>query len=593
MEADQISLYTDFPDIAYNVYFKRRQVLGFDEDGFPIISKEPVKNGDIAQYSDVEEEEEEDHRTPTPLPKREPFAYPTEYLDPPFTYDPYRNIDSEVLVPTEVEHVFNFPALKESAVRFRVPGRKHLQNAYPLQQFGLKGKAKSRHRKQLPNPMHIKVTRKLPQLMYRPPKDASLDQIVQEQKAKPRKEVESSPREEYDITPHDHKAPLTLKLSKAQESLSLSIDKRSPRSPRSPRYTAKKGKLRSRGSQRSAKSAQPSKRYQAIIETSSPRPATSTSNRSLKSAISTGSKSARVDTPKSVSIRALSPGPPVIDTHEDFTHPKPSRIVVPKLSINIPPKSMLKNTMTSVRNERPETGRKSVIFQDEEKPTRPSTSATRIDEAPLSASKLAKEKTVGLSLSRHKPHYRPYESELVETYRPESQITRPDSPLYRPVSSSTRASSPTIHPKPVIHDGVTVQRRSDFIMFNPPTNLSFNVGLPPNDHSMKLMKPPPALIKVKPKPRRSTIRLPHRFNDMEVWDDNISATGSFFMTEIPDSPLPSRASGGSHISDRHSFRSRRQSKVRFKKDSPPPAYTEAAHDTVIESAREGSQYNLV
>ena len=138
MEEDRISLYTDFPDIAYNVFFKRRMVLGFDEDGLPIISSVPVPNGVISHGDEDKLSLSDEFPGGIPKPRKghEPFAYPTDYDEPPFDYDPYRMWpEGSVPPPVIPDPEFDFPEIS-LALRYRMPGRSHLQQVYPLQMFG-------------------------------------------------------------------------------------------------------------------------------------------------------------------------------------------------------------------------------------------------------------------------------------------------------------------------------------------------------------------------------------------------------------------------------------------------------------------------
>ncbi|XP_052788455.1 uncharacterized protein LOC128223205 [Mya arenaria] len=183
MEAEKISLYTDFPDVAYNIYYKRRQVVGFDEEGHPIV-EQIRQNGDVIHKSDDvisgHEEREENEGYQSRLSTKSPLAYPEpETSEDPCTRDPCVNAWDETFVrPYEYPDIqqWDFPKI-DQAVRYRVPGRCHLQNSYPLEQFGLTPEFKTHSRKTLPLPVEMPMPKHLPQLMLRVPEKMSLMQI--------------------------------------------------------------------------------------------------------------------------------------------------------------------------------------------------------------------------------------------------------------------------------------------------------------------------------------------------------------------------------------------------------------------------------
>ncbi|KAH3797033.1 uncharacterized protein LOC127838319 [Dreissena polymorpha] len=186
LEVDEISLYTDFPDLSYNTFFKRRQVVGFDSDGFPVVKNFRSHNGDVKHSIDAQEDSEDEESVSSELQMsttRDHLAYPEpEGSETPFSYDPCRAAwNDNYVIPYEypVMEQWDFPKIGHP-MRYRIPGRTHLQNIYPLQQFGLMGEFCSRTRKEPPLPENLPVSNKLPQLMHRPEEKLSMKQIFKQ-----------------------------------------------------------------------------------------------------------------------------------------------------------------------------------------------------------------------------------------------------------------------------------------------------------------------------------------------------------------------------------------------------------------------------
>lgn len=578
MEADRTSLYTDFPDIAYNVYFKRRQVLGFDENGFPLIgnTKFNLQNGNLRNGSikpgsikpdkeDIESDSNDAGEAPA-VSFKEPL-YQDEQ-QPPFTYNPYAMWSEDALVsPYDYpqDDTFDFPKLAH-AVRYRVPGRKHLQNTYPLSQFGYMDKAHIRSRKNLPLPVNIPIPKQLPQLMYRKPEKLSLQELLESQYG-------FKKRQEQDLEEGivlDHKPRSEKKTIHPVPRLFLKKNSGKASSP-SPRSTSS-GRRRG-GSPRSAKVVRASAIMEDKVVNQSPRAVSAFSPRSV---------SFGTPTPRSPGRPATTMGRSV-EIDESASHPKPSRYIVPKdgplpKHLPLPPKSALK--MTATDEPRPETsgGRKSVTIREDANLTRPSTTSTLVRPSTVGFSselnylqattdaKSARGTIVSPYSARPRPSFTTFSdhphhlsSDIVDIYRPPS--------AYRPIT-------PAEHPKPIIHSGVTVTRGSG--LFFPPTNISFN-HQPQTEQRMRQMQPPPFLNRVNPKMKSRRIN----------GGDDASTNGSFFLTELPaelstsrHSRLSlSRASTTSMAGSDSSSTSKS-----LKKPSPPPDYSTSARDTLIETS---------
>ncbi|XP_045199207.2 uncharacterized protein LOC123553574 [Mercenaria mercenaria] len=586
MEADRISLYTDFPDIAYNVYFKRRQVLGFDEKGYPVIGKTKFQNGPVKKPK-VGKVPPEEAKT-SAISNQDPTTDQDEH-EGPFNYNPYALWAEETFVnPYEYpqEDTFDFPKI-EHAVRYRVPGRKHFQNSYPLSQFGYTDSAHGHSRKNLPLPVNIPIPKKLPQLMYRKPDTMSLADVLKSQfgfKKMKNEEEEGIPfpfvSEETPVPPLSLKKKPGKKIVTNGKGRKLSTVSTSVRSTRSDGVS-----LRAHG--KSARSAKfkASALMISKLANRSPRSASAISPRSL----STGSPSPRPAT-------TLGRSPREID--EDAPHPKPSRYVVPKEGplpkhLPLPPKSALKVTIPD--EPRPDTGmttgRKSVTIREDANITRPSTSATDFRPSTAGASGWAHPRPTSDAVSARETIVAPYSAKPRSGFRTISEQTIPlpseITEAYRPSSSFYRPVTPAEHPKPTLHGGVTVKRSSDHAMFFPPTNISFEQQ-PPIAHTIRQMQPPPFLNKVKPnvKPetrvRRNSSLKRTRF-DMGDNSDDVSTNGSFFLTELPEELSASRASLAGSILSRTSKSS--------KKPSPPPDYSSSARDKLIETSSMRSQFD--
>ncbi|KAL4219042.1 hypothetical protein ACF0H5_021625 [Mactra antiquata] len=578
MEADRVSLYTDFPDISYNIFFKRKEVLGFDEYGYPIIGKTRFKNGPI-KVKDDDTTSIEDGRMS--VVSKEPFAYPEDGQEPPFTYDPYAMWTEGTFVdPYEYPEIdsYDFPRI-EHAVRYRVPGRKHLQNSYPLTQFGYNERVYGKHRKNLPLPVTIPIPKKLPQLMYRKPDSMSIKDILKSQFGfkKMKKEAfeegieinTKTPLVDKEETSSTPVPALSLKKSsKKKVSSSKSIISRSVtptrmtrsamvRSPRTPKLNKARSTMKSK------------------IETRSPRAMSAFSPRS----ISIGSPSPRPST-------SLNRSPRVYENiEEDMPHPKPSNVIIhkppPKYTaipeqmvmpsrMQMPPKSALRLPDETRPDTGMTTGRKSVTIREDVNITRPSTTATTFRPStaglfhrsrPSTDAKSAMETIVAPYSARPKSSHsmisdRSLPNEITEAYRPTSSIYRPMTPA-------------DFHPKPILHTDVTVRRASGQTMFFPPANISFSQNAPvehriPLEHRMKQMVPPPFVNKINPRGfgRQKKVRL-------NAGSDEELGNGSFFLTELPDEVRTSRASMLSKAS---------------KKPSPPPEYSMSSTDKIIETS---------
>lgn len=581
MEADRTSLYTDFPDIAYNVYFKRRQVLGFDENGFPLIGNtrfnlqngtlrnRHIKPGAIKPDTEDIESDYNDAGEAPAVSFKEPLYQDEQVL--PFTYNPYEMWSEDALVsPYDYpqEDTFDFPKLAH-AVRYRVPGRQHLQNTYPLSQFGYMDKAHIRSRKNLPLPVNIPIPKQLPQLMYRKPEKLSLQELLESKygfKKRPDKDLE----EGIVLDPKPRSEKKTV-LPVPRLFLKKKSGNASSPSPRS----ASSGKRRGI-SPRSAKVVRASASMDDQLVNRSPR---------AVSAFSPMSVSFGTPSPRSPGRPATTLGRPPrsVAIDESASHPKPSRYIVPKdgplpKHLPFPSKSALR--MTSTDEPRPETsgGRKSVTIREDVNLTRPSTTSTSVRPStvgfssqlkflqPTTDAKSARDTIVSPYSARPRSSATTYSdlprhlsSDTVDIYRPPSS--------YRPIT-------PAEHPKPILHSGVTIARGSG--LFFPPVNISFNQQ-PPTEQRMRQMQPPPFLNRVTP--NMKSRRVNH--------GDDTSASGSFFLTELPTELSASRharlsMSRASTVSLEGSVLSK--TSTLFKKPSPPPDYSSAARDILIETS---------
>jgi hypothetical protein len=579
MEADRISLYTDFPDIAYNVYFKRRQVLGFDEKGYPVIAKTKYQANGTVKRDKPEVETMEEGRT-SQISNQELKEKEDEHVGP-FDYDPYALwADGTFVNPYEYpqEDTFDFPKI-EHAVRYRVPGRKHLQNSYPLSQFGYTESAHGRSRKNLPLPVNIPIPKKLPQLMYRKPDTMSLTDILKSQygfrKMQNEKE-EGIPfpyvQEETPVPPLSLKKQPGKKIVTKGKGRKMSTASSAIQSTRSDDAS-------SRARVKAPKTAKLFKASSVMISKLTNRSPRSTSAISPRSLPSTGTPSPRPATTMGRSPRST-------DIDDDTPHPKPSRYVVPKggplpKNLPLPTKSALK---VSIPDEpRPDTGmttgRKSVTIREDANTTRRSTTTSNLlRPATAGAPQRTHPQPTTEAVSARETIAAPYAAKPKSNFMSTSDHPMPlpsdITEAYRPTSSFQRPITPAEHPRPVLHSGVTVKRSSEHAMFFPPTNISFEQQ-PPIAHTIRQMQPPPFLNKVKPdaRVRRNSSLKRARF-EMGDNSEESSMNGSFFLTELPEELSASRASlAGSLLS--------RTSKI-SKKPSPPPDYHSSRQDTLIE-----------
>ena len=141
MEAETTSLYTEFPDITYNAYFKDKQVIGFDEKGMPIISHGGFQNGDVKDpfHDGIDPFGDKGENLPPMIPPLEPFSFSARPVsDMPFDHPP-PNLKKKSFEKPSIDPFkhFDFPNMREIPVRFKVPKRKHFENKYPRHTFGL------------------------------------------------------------------------------------------------------------------------------------------------------------------------------------------------------------------------------------------------------------------------------------------------------------------------------------------------------------------------------------------------------------------------------------------------------------------------
>ena len=142
MEAETASLFTEFPDIAYNTFFKKKQVLGFDEYGIPVIAHDTIDDGDKKQLLFNESypfNTDVGNLIGGSMPPVEPFSFSSRPVnDMPFDHPPPQLKKTAFMKPSidPIKH-FNFPNMRELPVRFKVPKRKRFQNKFPRHTFGL------------------------------------------------------------------------------------------------------------------------------------------------------------------------------------------------------------------------------------------------------------------------------------------------------------------------------------------------------------------------------------------------------------------------------------------------------------------------
>lgn len=585
MEADRISLYTDFPDIAYNVYFKRRQVLGFDEKGYPVIANSKYQaNGSVKKRKQGKESMDEGRTSQ--ISNQDLNGKEDEHMGP-FDYDPYSLWAEETFAsPYEYpqEDAFDFPKI-EHAVRYRVPGRKHLQNSYPLSQFGYMERVHGRSRKNLPLPVNIPIPKKLPQLMYRKPDSMSLTDILKSQygfKKLQNEKEEGIPfqfvQEETPVPPLSLKKQPGNKIVTNGKGRKMSTASSAIQSTRSDDASVHVKRVKA---PRTAKLFKASATMMSKLTNRSPRSTSAISPRSLAS---TGTPSPRPATTAGRSPRSA-------DITEDSPHPKPSRYVVPKdgplpKHLPLPTKSVLK--MSIPDEPRPDTGmttgRKSVTIREDANITRPSTTATVLRPATSGAPSRTHPQPTSDAVSARETMAAPYSAKPKSNFMSISDHPTPlpseITEAYRPLSSFHRPITPAEHPRPVFHSGVTVKRSSEHAMFFPPTNISFEQQ-PPIAHTIRQMQPPPFLNKVKPEAhmRRNSSLKRARFEMGDNSEEN-STNGSFFLTELPEELSASRASLAGSVLSRTSKTS--------KKPSPPPDYKLSGQDRLIETSAMGN-----
>ena len=156
MEAETTSLFTEFPDITYNMYFKNKQVLGFDDKGMPIIAHGSFENGDIKDpfHDDMYPFGDKGETLPPLIPPLEPFSFSARPVsDMPFNHPPPKLKKKSFVKPSlePIKH-FDFPNMREIPVRFKVPKRKHFENKYPRHTFGLPDEEEGYISKKVPVP---------------------------------------------------------------------------------------------------------------------------------------------------------------------------------------------------------------------------------------------------------------------------------------------------------------------------------------------------------------------------------------------------------------------------------------------------------
>lgn len=485
MEADRVSLFTDFSEMMYNVFFKRKLIVGFDEKGFPIIGELPVKNGDVDPD----------------LVTKEPLAYPEpDYPELPFTSNPYEYWSDDFVDPYSYPNIesWDFPKAKEN-VRFRVPGRAHLQNSYPLTQFGYTDPVKGRHRRTLPLPVKSPVPKKLPQLMFRKEEELSLEQALKNAygiktpkytgdtiainpKEKLLKEDTDAP--EVPLLP-PRKKSAKVKSTKVHNRPMTSVGERRNIVGPTPPSATQLGPLRSSrpvsamngsvphstGRQSRAMSAFSPRSI--LTDRSTPRPATSIKR----------------DTTGSVGFN-IEP--------EESPRSKPPRIFLPPETPETPitPRSVPKSALRREGEERPMTGRKSVTIVDNMTP-RPSTAAT--DLPPLfELSPFNYNRPSSSAMSARETIVAPHSARP----RSERHVLPPQlTSAYRPASCGARPMTPAEHPAPYLHPGVNITKTSDYSMFNTPPMTE--TPRPPSEHKMKFVPPPmPFVTKPQPKKRK-------------------------------------------------------------------------------------------
>lgn len=448
----------------YNVFFKRKQIAGFDKDGLPVIM-EIVKNGSVIH-------EDED------LPKtKEPLSYPEPpNSETPFTHDPYNIWSDDFVDPYSYPDIekWDFPK-PEQNIRYRVPGRAHLSNTYPLSQFGYKDDVKGRHRKLLPLPANLPVPKKLPPLMHRKDTDISLEQALKNVYGM------KSPRETngHAIVINPREKLLADESADVVPPLPLRQKSAAPKSARG--HSGRPTTASVRSSRSTDVSTDRSSRPISALNGSAITP---TSNR-LPRAVSAAS-------PRSILTDTLTPRPTTAKPNVAFDvddRPKPPRIFLPSVTPETP-KSALRS------DDRPMTGRKSVTIMEDGSLSRPSTTATSI--RPLTASERSPflyKRPMSSAVSARETIVAPHSARpRSERHMLPSELTK----AYRPASCGVRPMTPAEHPKPYFHPGVTTVKTSDFSEFNPPP--MFNPA-PPSEHKMRLVPPPnPFFKKSKSKP---------------------------------------------------------------------------------------------
>lgn len=438
MEAERISLSTDFADIKYNVYFKQKRIAGFDEQGCPIIKDLPLKNA--GWYSS-----DDDLRT-----IKEPFAYPEpQEIKLPFNYNPYDMWTDEFADPYTYPDIENwyFPKPQDH-VRYKVPGRAHLQNSYPLSQFGYHDKVIGRHRKSLPLPVNMPVPKKLPQLMYRKEEELTLEQALKN--AYGIKEIPAHYDKEIVINPKER----LLQDTEAEEDV--------PPLPKR-KASAKSKSSKSRGSRPTTALSRLSSRL-SVASKQSPRPVsaingsllTPTTEPRAKSAVSPRSILTDGSTPRPATAgRPVKPNVEFSIDEDILPHPKPPKIFLPE-TLETP-----KSALRSARDERPLTGRKSVTILENEI-TRPST-AVASSRPSTAMSPFTFNRPSSSAFSARETIVAPHSA------RPRSGIHVPlpsVAEIYRPKSSGARPVTPAEHPRPMMHSGVKITKTSEYSMFN-------------------------------------------------------------------------------------------------------------------------------
>ena len=623
MEADRLSLYTDFHDIAYNTLFKRREIVGFDENGNPLI-EHVYQNGDINQHltnADVSVK----GRDSTMTSKCTAFEHDdSDTIVNPCSYDPCVNAWDETFTrPYQYPDIENwdFPKI-DKLVRFRIPGKCHLQNSYPLDQFGLQPQFKTRSRRTLPLPANIPIPKRLPQLMYRAPEKISLIEAMKNKfgiKVNVSRDIEGDKGGKENLINNeeennDHPPPLPIS-SQFRKAMGMDKEAKHPsdhNSEETPRPKAQHSlpwpKIRS--SSKRERHPSPTRQVGEISTKEKPSPNIFTDQPvknihmthmsvlpSIKTTSSIFHEHCQEDDawrPKTSHKRLVSARSPHFhvgfDTKissEEFQRPKTSLAT-------FAPRSALK-----VRDvERPETslatGRKSVTIRENDidsiqrpltsghslRPTsvtpftpslpptpRPSTAE------PLSIPRREKKRPMTDAVSALEtivaPHSArpikctPLPKELTDTYRPIS------------VGHNRRPITPVEHPRPTMHSGVIFKTMSEYGPFRPDQLRDRDDRLDTyrHDYEDHFVTPPP-FVRTPQNAAMTNGRRTSYGNSTstrhmdESEDDADDYTGTFFLTEFHDNDRSSAPSG--------------TELRRKKKSSPPPIYSEASNDRVIE-----------